>query len=616
MPAKAEIWLLQQAAGLDEAGIDGCLSMGMVRDEDGSLAYRHELVRRAIEDSISRPRLQRLHEQVLGVLAARPNIPAARLAYHADGARNAEQVMRFAPVAAAQAASVGAHRQAASHFEAMVPYADNLAPADRGRLFEQLSYECFLIGGYARASEARRVALEIWRGIGAGSQEGDALRWLSRFAWFEGRRADAESYCADAIRVLESLPSSPALAKAYCDRADLDMEFHDNESAIEFAQRAIALAETWADQLILSTASSVLGTARLIIGDDSGWADLERSLQLALANDFQEQAACAYTDLSAMAVSRRKYGEAARFLSAGLAYCEERDLDFMQLYLLAYRARMNFEQGHWLEASEDAETVLRHPRATPITQIPALRTLGHVRIRRGDPDAISLLERARVLGGPAPELQRVGTLAAIAAEAAWLADDRASVIREVQPPYEMVRHRRDPRMKGELAAWLWRVDALEQLPTDIPEPYALEISGDWRGAARAWEALGCPFERALVLGWYGPESEQRQALTVFEQLGAAAAGQALRKHMRAQGVRSIPRGTRTSTQRNALGLTRREAQILALLSEGLRNSAIAKRLFVTTKTIDHHVSAILTKLDVPSRAEAVAMARDLSRGRS
>ena len=144
-------------------------------------------------------------------------------------------------------------------------------------------------------------------------EEGDVLRWLSNIAWFEGRHAEAERYCVDAIRVLESLPPSPTLAKAYCDRAGLDMESHENDSAIEFAHRAIALAETWTDDLILSTASGVLGTARLIIGDDSGWADLERSLQLALANGFQEQAAYAYTGLSAMAVSRRQYNEAARF---------------------------------------------------------------------------------------------------------------------------------------------------------------------------------------------------------------------------------------------------------------------------------------------------------------
>ena len=164
-------------------------------------------------------------------------------------------------------------------------------------------------------------------------------------------------------------------------------------------------------------------------------------------------------------------------------------------------------------------------------------------------------------------------------------------------------------MKGELAAWLWRAGTRDPDATsDIPKPYALEISGDWRGAANAWHALGCPYEHASMLAWYGAESEQRQALAIFEQLGASPAALSLRKQMRASGVRSVPRGARSSTRRHPHGLTRRETEILALLSDGLRNAVIAKRLFISTKTVDHHVSAILTKRGVPSRAEAVAMA--------
>jgi DNA-binding CsgD family transcriptional regulator len=273
---------------------------------------------------------------------------------------------------------------------------------------------------------------------------------------------------------------------------------------------------------------------------------------------------------------------------------------------------MKFEQGDWNGASEDVEAVLRHPRTTPITRIPALRTLGHLRTRRGDPDASGPLQEARALAGPAPELQRAGMLAAVCAEAAWLAADREGVVREVQPVYELARRRRDPRMNGELAAWLWRAGALREQPTDIAEPYALEISGDWRGAASLWKASGCPYEHASVLAWYGTELDQRQALTILEQLGAAPAAQSLRRQMRARGVRRIPRGSRTSTRRNPLGLTRREAEILALLSEGLRNSTIAKRLFLSTKTVEHHISAILAKLSVATRAEAIALTRKQS----
>ena len=396
---------------------------------------------------------------------------------------------------------------------------------------------------------------------------------------------------------------------AYCNRADLGVEAHEIDSAIDWAQRAIELAKAWANDEILSYALNTLGTVRLIAGDTAGGDDLERSLQLALAGGFQEQVARAYMSLSAMAVSRRQYDQAARYLDMGLAYCEERDLDSLGVYMLAYRARLRFERGDWQEAGEDVRVVLQHPRTTSVTRIPALRTLGHLRIRRGDPDARSPLDEARALGGPAPELQRVGTLAAIGAEAAWLAGDRAGILREVQPAYEMVRDRRDPRMKGELAAWLWRVDALGEHPADIAEPYALEISGDWRAAADAWKDLGCLYEYAIVLAWHGAEPEQREGLDILDNMGAAPAAQALRRQLRERGVRRVPRGSRPTTRNNPLGLTRREAEILALLSDGLRNAAIAKRLFVSTKTIDHHVSAILTKLDVRSRAEAAAVAR-------
>ena len=164
IPGKTEPWLLEQAIRPSEEGIEGCVNIGMVRDEDGSLAYRHELTRRAIEGSLSRPRLQLLHEKVLAVLAARSGVPAARLVFHADGARNGAEVLRFAPVAASQAASVGAHREAASHYQMALRYADVLQPADRARLQEQLSYEYYLTGQYEPAIEVRRSALEIWRG--------------------------------------------------------------------------------------------------------------------------------------------------------------------------------------------------------------------------------------------------------------------------------------------------------------------------------------------------------------------------------------------------------------------------------------------------------------------
>jgi DNA-binding NarL/FixJ family response regulator len=56
-----------------------------------------------------------------------------------------------------------------------------------------------------------------------------------------------------------------------------------------------------------------------------------------------------------------------------------------------------------------------------------------------------------------------------------------------------------------------------------------------------------------------------------------------------------------------MGLTRRQSEVLALVEQGLGNAEIARRLFISQKTAEHHVSAILTKLGASSRAEAIAL---------
>ncbi len=138
---------------------------------------------------------------------------------------------------------MGAHREAASHYQAALRYAENLAADERVHLQEQLSYECHLTGQQERAIEFQRAALEHWRASGQRVKEGDALRWLSWLSWFAGNTAEANRYCIEAVKTLESLPPGPELAMAYCIRADLDMEAHEADSAIDWAQRAIALAE-------------------------------------------------------------------------------------------------------------------------------------------------------------------------------------------------------------------------------------------------------------------------------------------------------------------------------------------------------------------------------------
>jgi DNA-binding NarL/FixJ family response regulator len=122
-----------------------------------------------------------------------------------------------------------------------------------------------------------------------------------------------------------------------------------------------------------------------------------------------------------------------------------------------------------------------------------------------------------------------------------------------------------------------------------------------------WLQLGCPYERACVLS-RGDAAAQQQALLLFDRLGARPAAEGLRRRMREAGVRGVSRGARESTRSHPYGLTAAEMRVLELMSEGLRNADIAARLHRSVRTVDHHVAAVLSKLQAATRLEAVRRA--------
>jgi DNA-binding NarL/FixJ family response regulator len=130
------------------------------------------------------------------------------------------------------------------------------------------------------------------------------------------------------------------------------------------------------------------------------------------------------------------------------------------------------------------------------------------------------------------------------------------------------------------------------------------MAGQPAEAARLWSSLDCPYEAALALHDASGEAALRQALELFEGLEASAAVLLTRQKMRTLGMTAIPRGPRPTTRVAPAGLTAREQEVLALLAEGLPNKEISRRLFISERTVHHHVSSVLAKIGVSSRTAA------------
>ncbi len=616
VPGRVERWLLDVVSrDADTAvGLDACIERGLLNvDRTGTIGFRHDLARLAIDAALPGSRRSEYHARALAALRDPPSGPSddALLAHHAAHADDAAAVLVHAPRAAAKASEIGAHREAVRHLDAALRYGHLVDDATRAELSVRYGNELTMIARVDDALAAFLGAARLFLQIGEMEGAADALARTGRPLTSIGRQPEAEQHVAEAARLLEGRPPSSAAALVSTNIAANHMLARRFEECEAEAHRAIAMAEEVGDDDVLAEACIQTGIALAMSDDDAGLDRLHRGIEVARRAGNDHMVALGYSQIGSGYGEVRRYDVAVPALIDGIEFAEAREIVGSFNYMVAWLARCDLERGDWDRAADRAGTLLRSPRFQGVSRFVALVTLAWVRGRRGDPGVRPLLDEALDLARTTRHVQRMWPVAACRAEMAWLAgriDDELDLVDEAAVLADAVDW---PPAVEELAHWRNLASGTE--PTDpghARTPFGLSAAGRHDLAAGRWAAIGCPYEEAMSRFAIGTPSELRAAFDEFDRLGAAPMRARAAAELRAAGA-TVPRGPTAATLANPHTLTDREVDVLALVATGRTNREIGEALGISVKTAGHHVSHILTKLDVRTRAEAAVEAERL-----
>lgn len=591
---RADSWLIHRVLGDRNAALEACLQTGLVVIDRDGVRYRHELARRTVEGVLLPQRRMCLHREVLAALEAHPAAvsDAAQLAHHAEGAFDADAVRVHARCAAMQAAACGAYREAAAQYDRALRFANGEPDDRRAELLEGRSRACYLADDQIEAIEAIRRAITCRRRHGAANDEARALVELADYLSCRGLLAEAVEAIDRATALVHGQPESAAHARVTELRARTQCSVGNATAARELAQRAIVLGERFHDDDVTGHARVTLGSATMITDVARGAAILEASITWADDRNLHEVVARGLNAIGARAMWSGRRELAAAHLDRAIAQCTEHLQDLWRINALALAARNALDRGRWDDAIGYATAVLDDPRESPWPQHEAWLVVALVRTRRGDPGATAAVDHAEAVGVSVEEIGAHLDLVAARAEISWTERRISELDLVTTDAIAAAQRRGDAAAVARLSFWR-RLGGL-----DVDGRFELDLDG-------------LPYETALARLLDGDEASLRTSHDELGDLGARPAGRVVARALRSLGARGIERGPRPATRERPGGLTAREYDVLELLAEGLRNADIAERLVISRRTVDHHVSAILRKLDASTRSQAVARVGEL-----
>jgi DNA-binding CsgD family transcriptional regulator len=610
--ARLDPAVLRAVPGVTGEALDACVASGLLVELGSTLAFRHDLARLAVAAAVPPQRRAELHGAVLAALRRAGSEDHALLAHHADEGGDADAVLRHAPAAAWAAADVASHREAAAQYARALRYADGLAPRERAELYERLADQTALIDHWEQTAQAREQALAIWRELGDDLRTGNALRLLVAPYWRLCRGADCARASQEAVALLEPLGPSPELTRAWLTSSG--MLFGEGKY-VECAEVAGQAAEHAREQGLLDCLSDALNNLSCVqLAHDEDPTDLIRaSIAAAVEGGHEAQVGRGYANAYESLTRLWRLEEADALFIEASAYIENHDMATYGTCLRGQRTWSLRQQGRTLEASDITASLVGAGLPSPVNSLNPLSSAGVLAARTGDrqgtwPPLDEALTYALDLG----EAAYVLWVRIVRVEAFWLEGEQGRAASELALLLEALE-RPDSREAGECLVWARRLDVdstrfrLATWPA-AGEPWATELAGEHRRAAEGWTRRGAHYLAALALAFSDDEQDLRHALDRFTAMETPAAAARVRQLLRERGASVVPAGPRATTRAHPAGLTRRESEVLEGLARGLTNAELAAELFLSERTVEHHVSNVLAKLQVGTRAEAASEA--------
>ena len=585
------------------ADLEDCERLGLLRLGSDFVSFRHELIRRSIEASLKIREQVTANQTVLASLS--PQSDPALHVHHARGAGDADAILKYAPMAAKAAVAIGSHREAAAHFETLGGLMERLAPLQQADLLHAWGRNQYTLGEPDSVPLLER-AIVIRRTLPDKAALGASLTGIVKPYQAYGQPQQALDASEEAIQISEQSGSIDELVDALASAANLSLFRGNSENeTVRIADRTIGLVGTSGNILGLTIAKQAKGIILASRGHPEGRLLLEQALDHARALNDRALEVSLLMSLASIDADFRRLPEAMELTRKDLHAAASHQQTHLEIHLKAMQSELYLWLGDWTTAEDTALEVVE---TSPSSEYIAQRVLGVLYARQGRA-ATSVLKRMWELSEESGERMTFDSAAAALAERFWITGNTDS--EQLTRLREIVAQgiaEGSPWPSGALSFWMWKLGELPIIPESVIGPYQQSLKGDHLAAAEGWAAIGSPYEEAIART-HLDQANQLKALEMLESLGATAVAAKHRKAMRDQGM-TVPRGKSKSTRSNVAGLTARQAEVLVLLAEGLTNNQIADRLFLSPRTVEHHVTSVLSKLDATARDKAVSTARD------